>query len=89
RKAIVFPAFTSSHINVLYGVFGVIIFGNVPLNNYLEKIKLLNETPAAISALRARFEDSWNFLNNFRTISSIISLILMLCTCILFKHKNP
>ncbi|MDQ6763733.1 MAG: hypothetical protein M3015_14045 [Bacteroidota bacterium] len=55
----------------------------------MEKIKLLNETPAAISALRSRFEDSWNFLNNFRTISSIISLILMICTCILFKHKNP
>lgn len=70
------------------GVFGLTIFGNVPLNNQLEKFNLVNATPAALSTLRASFENHWNFLNNIRTASSIISLILMISTCLLFKHKS-
>ncbi len=70
------------------GVFGVTIFGNVPLNNQLEKFNLLNETVEAISKQRAGFETRWNFLNNIRTIASMISVILVICACILHKHKS-
>ena len=70
------------------GVFGITIFGNIPLNNQLEKFNLQNETTAAISALRARFENRWNFLGNIRTACSIISLILLIYTCIMNEHKS-
>ncbi|MEO8109747.1 MAG: DUF1772 domain-containing protein [Ginsengibacter sp.] len=70
------------------GVFGVTIFGNVPLNNQLEKFNLSNATTAAISALRARFENRWNSLNNIRTACSIISLVLMVCVCIMNKNRT-
>ncbi|MEO6636965.1 MAG: anthrone oxygenase family protein [Ginsengibacter sp.] len=70
------------------GVFGVTIFGNVPLNNQLEKFKLLDQTSSVISDFRARFENRWNLLNNIRTASSIISLLLMISTCILRNHES-
>ncbi len=70
------------------GVFGVTILGNVPLNNQLEKFNLLNETTDVISALRERFENRWNFLNNIRTACSLISVVLMVSACIIHKNKS-
>lgn len=69
---------------ILYftGVFGVTALGNIPLNNTLEKFNLVNETIERIHLQRIAFEISWNRLNTIRTISSVISLLLVIIACI-------
>jgi uncharacterized membrane protein len=64
------------------GVFATTIFGNIPLNNALEKFSLLNASADAIGLQRSLFEAKWNTLNTIRTISSIASLALVIITCI-------
>jgi uncharacterized membrane protein len=64
------------------GVFATTIFGNIPLNNALEKFSLLNASTDAINLQRSLFEIKWNTLNTIRTISSIASLSLIIIACI-------
>ena len=66
----------------LVAVFGTTVVGNIPLNNSLDKFKLLNATKEAISSQRAMFENRWNNLNNIRTIASIVTLIFVIIACI-------
>ncbi|MFK7811053.1 MAG: DUF1772 domain-containing protein [Maribacter sp.] len=60
------------------GAFGVTFFGNIPLNQILEKTEL--ETISAMDAksLRISIENKWNSLNWIRTYSSLSSFILLL-----------
>ena len=64
------------------GAFGVTALGNIPLNNALEKFDLLHASRETISLQRITFEARWNNLNVIRTISSIISLVLLIIACI-------
>jgi len=63
---------------ILYaiGVFGVTMFGNVPLNNQLDQFDISNATPDALKALRQKFEINWNKLNAIRTYAAILSFLL-------------
>jgi len=72
----------SATILYLAGVFCVTVFGNIPLNNALEKFNLLNSSKKIINSQRISFEQKWNNLNIARTISSILSLILVIIACI-------
>lgn len=74
---------------ILYiaGVFCVTAFGNVPLNNMLDKFDLLNSTQDVITSQRIQFEAKWNLLNNIRTISSVVSLLLVILAC-MNQDKN-
>jgi uncharacterized membrane protein len=49
------------------GIFGVTIFGNVPLNNQLAQFDISNASPNEISALRLTFEPAWNNYHFIRT----------------------
>jgi len=69
-------------IAYLIGVFGVTIFGNVPLNDQLDKFDIVNSTTDGIKKMREIFENRWNFLNNIRTVFSVISIVLTVCACI-------
>ncbi|WP_027379535.1 chryseobasin maturation helper ChrI [Chryseobacterium daeguense] len=71
----------------LIGVFGLTIFGNVPLNDQLDKFDIMNSTPEAIKEMRDRFENSWNFFNNIRTVFSLITIILTICACVFNKTE--
>ncbi len=64
------------------GAFCVTAFGNIPLNNTLEKFNLLNASTESIHLQRINFEGKWNSLNTVRTISSVLSLILVIIGCI-------
>ncbi len=66
----------------LIGVFGVTAFGNIPLNNGLEKFNLANASAEAVSLQRTIFERRWNNLNIIRTISSILSLVFVIIACV-------
>jgi uncharacterized membrane protein len=58
------------------GVFGVTMFGNVPLNNELDQFNIADATPDAINALRQKFETNWNRLHAIRTYANILSFLL-------------
>ncbi|MFP3590523.1 DUF1772 domain-containing protein [Chryseobacterium sp. SIMBA_038] len=66
----------------LIGVFGVTIVGNVPLNDQLDKFDIVNSTKEGIRQMRDNFENRWNFLNNVRTVFSVISILLVVCACV-------
>ncbi|MEO8413814.1 MAG: anthrone oxygenase family protein [Ginsengibacter sp.] len=64
------------------GAFGVTVLGNIPLNNALEQFNLTSATADAIRLQRSIFESRWNTLNAIRSVSSILSLILVIIACI-------
>ena len=64
------------------GTFGVTVFGNVPLNNRLDRFDLETAGVEEIAAQRANFERRWNNLNTIRTVSSTAALVLVLIACL-------
>jgi uncharacterized membrane protein len=66
----------------LVGVIGVTIFGNVPLNEALDKFDLSGVTTAEITARRAAFEIPWNRLHEIRTWAAFVSLVLVVIACL-------
>lgn len=72
----------------LIGVFGVTIAGNVPLNDLLDQFDISGATEEAVKQMRDRFENRWNFLNNIRTVFSVISIALVVCACIWSRFQS-
>ncbi len=66
----------------LIGTFGVTIFGNVPLNNTLDRIDLQVASEAEIAEQRASFEGRWNNLNTIRTVSSMLVIMVVVIACL-------
>jgi uncharacterized membrane protein len=62
----------------IVGVFGVTMFGNVPLNNTLDKLNLDEGIATDFTTWRANFEIPWNRLHGVRTFANIVSLLLFL-----------
>lgn len=69
------------------GVFGVTIFGNVPLNESLDKFNLGVASASEIKIQRLKFEIPWNRLHTIRTAASFISLVPTIVTCINYAVK--
>lgn len=65
---------------VIYGVmvFGVTMLGNVPLNNRLARFKIGSANDEHMAMARADFEPRWNRYHTIRTISCVISFILLI-----------
>lgn len=59
------------------GVFGVTMFGNVPLNEMLDSVDLEAVSQAEMSQIRTRFEQPWNSLHTVRTIASVVAQVLV------------
>lgn len=68
-----------------FGVVLVTIFGNVPLNEILDKTDLISSNSEDLKTLRDTFEARWNRLHLIRTISSISSFLLMVLTLLIKK----
>lgn len=66
----------------LIGVFGVTVFGNVPLNEALAKFDMTAASVSEIANQRTRFEEPWNKLHTFRTLATLISLVLVIVACL-------
>jgi uncharacterized membrane protein len=67
------------------GVLMVTAFGNIPLNDLLDKADLSKASLQDLKLLRNQFETKWNRLHLIRTISSIISFLLLLLTLLIKK----
>jgi uncharacterized membrane protein len=66
----------------LVGTFGVTMFGNVPLNNALDRFNSASATEEETARQRANFERRWNNLNTIRTVSSTLAVILVAIACL-------
>ena len=65
---------------VLYigGVILITIFGNIPLNEMLDKSDLNAMNTKELEQLRSKFEVKWNQFHSIRTYCSIISFGLLI-----------
>lgn len=81
----VFVLVLASTIIYLIGTFGVTAFGNVPLNNELEALKITELNLIELKDFRAYFESAWNHFHDIRTISSMVSFILLLISIFIQK----
>jgi uncharacterized membrane protein len=61
-----------------FGVLLVTIFGNVPLNDLLDKTDLSKSSLEDLKLLRNRFETKWNRLHLIRTVTSIASFLMLI-----------
>jgi len=67
------------------GVFGVTVFGNVPLNNQLAGFVVSTASSNELSAMRLKFENPWNTYHLIRTVLSIISFGVTIIALIKYK----
>lgn len=65
-----------------FGVLVVTVFGNVPLNGMLDKTDLGIASIDELRQVREKFEVRWNRLHSIRTITSILSFLLLLISLI-------
>lgn len=70
--------------SLLYAIgLGLItIFGNVPLNEILDKSPLAHMSLDELKALRGQFEVRWNRLHLIRTLTSALAFLLLIITCL-------
>lgn len=66
-----------------FGVVLITIFGNVPLNELLDKTNLSTASIEDLRSLRETFEDKWNRLHLIRTVTSGISFLLLTITLLI------
>ncbi|MBV8253628.1 MAG: DUF1772 domain-containing protein [Chitinophaga sp.] len=59
----------------MIGVFGITAFGNVPLNDTLDKFDILHAGKEAMAEMRRNFEDPWVKLHTIRTIAAVLAFI--------------
>ena len=81
----VFTFLLVSTVIYLIGTFGVTAFGNIPLNQELEALTITNLNTIELRDFRTYYESSWNHYHGIRTISSMVSFILLLISVFIQK----
>lgn len=82
------PAFwfiLASAVVYLIGTFGVTALGNVPLNNALDGLDLMQLDILELKRFRDHYELNWNRYHLIRTIATLISFILLLISLFIQK----
>ena len=74
----VFVLVLASTIIYLIGTFGITAFGNIPLNNELEALSITKLNLLELKDFRTYYESAWNHFHGIRTISNMVSFILLL-----------
>ncbi|MFP2997286.1 anthrone oxygenase family protein [Spongiivirga sp. MCCC 1A20706] len=80
-----FLTFLIAALVFFVGIGLITIFGNVPLNEMIDKVNLDTLSSIEISDLRRRFEKPWNRWHLKRTIASSASFALLLIGLIYSK----
>jgi uncharacterized membrane protein len=68
----------SASLTYLIGTFGVTALGNVPLNDALDALDLLELSDAKIIEFRKSYEDKWNRLHLIRTVFAVLAFVIAL-----------
>ena len=82
----IFWLFIFALVSYWVGAFSVTLFGNIPLNEKLDKINLKSISSQKIKLLRESIESNWNNLNLIRTISSFMAFLLLIISLILINN---
>ena len=77
-----FWLFLLASVLYAFGVFGVTVAGNVPLNDALDTLSLNQASPDELRAYRSAFEQPWNRLHAIRTTTCIVTLLLVVVACL-------
>ncbi|MGG5486474.1 DUF1772 domain-containing protein [Gaetbulibacter sp. PBL-D1] len=85
NNKLMFWLLLTSAIIYLIGTFGVTAFGNVPLNNELDALDIKALNINEIKNFRDYYESNWNQYHNIRTLSNMISFILLLISIFIQK----
>ncbi len=72
----------SAAIIYLAGNFGVTMFGNVPMNNVLDRFDFETASDREIARQRTNFERRWTNLNHIRAAASTLAVILLAVACL-------
>jgi len=59
------------------GTFGVTVFGNVPLNEALDKLDLTTLSVSEAQISRQQYESQWNMLHTWRTVCAVAALVAL------------
>lgn len=78
NSKLIFWFVLASTILYLIGVFGVTAFGNVPLNNALNNLNTDKLNVVQLKNFRIDYEGRWNRFHTIRTVSNMVSFILLL-----------
>ena len=70
------------------GVVVVTIFGNVPLNELVDKTNLNTASAEDLKTLRVTFETKWNQFHTIRTVTSIIAFVLLIISAMQIAKNN-
>ena len=73
----IFWLLVSAFIVYWVGAFGITVFGNIPLNEILDKTTLETLSFEELKSHRTSIELRWNNLNLLRTISSLLTFSLL------------
>ncbi len=71
----------------IVGVFGVTVFGNVPLNQALDAFDIAQASPQELAAQRTAFEMPWNNWHWVRTVAAVLSAGLTLAAVFVGQRK--
>lgn len=85
NNKLMFWLLLTSAIIYLIGTFGVTAFGNVPLNNELGALDIKALNINELKNFRDYYESNWNQYHNIRTLSNMISFILLLISIFIQK----
>jgi len=73
-------------LTYLAGTLGVTMLGNVPLNEALDGVNLLDLSADGLNDTRKSYEGNWNRLHSIRTAFSMLSFVL--CLLAVFLEMN-
>lgn len=74
----VFAFFLAATLFYIFGTIGVTGMGNVPLNDKLDELDLMQSSSEILSKFRVSYETKWNRFHSIRTGFSVISFLLAL-----------
>lgn len=74
---------------ILYigGLVLITIFGNIPLNEMIDKVDLTQMSSDELASLRNQFEDKWNRFHLVRTITTSISFALLIISIVIHSRN--
>ena len=83
----IFWLILTASILYLIGLTFITVFGNVPLNEMIDKVELLTASPEELKTLRDQFEIRWNRFHMVRTITTSLSFFLLILSLLMYNKQ--
>ncbi|HJT73609.1 MAG TPA: anthrone oxygenase family protein [Chitinophaga sp.] len=77
-----FLLLAAATITYIWGVFGITMLKNVPLNEALDAFNIQSASIEDLARQRLQFEEPWNRWHFIRTIAAVLTSVLMILACL-------